>query len=69
MSPKTISFYGGLDLLVPGANQGTLLRNRLNLAGVYNEDFFYGDEGHGLGRPENQEHMLKKMQYFFQAHM
>lgn len=68
-SPKTISFYGGQDPLVLGAKQGTILRDKLNGAGVYNEDFFYSDDGHGFTNSENGAHALAKLKAFFQKYL
>ncbi|KGO93538.1 alpha/beta hydrolase [Flavobacterium subsaxonicum] len=45
-SAPTLSFYGGVDPLVP-ASQGPLLKAKLDAAGVYNEFNFYEDGGHG----------------------
>ncbi|MGQ2983922.1 alpha/beta hydrolase fold domain-containing protein [Flavobacterium sp.] len=45
-SPPTLSFYGGVDPLVP-ATQGPRLKAKLDQAGVYNEFNFYPDGGHG----------------------
>lgn len=44
-SPATLSFYGGVDPLVP-ATQGLRLKAALDAAGVYNEFNFYENGGH-----------------------
>lgn len=45
-SPKTISFYGDTDPLIPSSQMG-LLHSALNANGVYNEATMYTGEGHG----------------------
>jgi len=45
LAPPTISFYGGVDPLVP-ATQGPLLKAKLDSFGVYNEFNFYPEGGH-----------------------
>ncbi len=47
----TISFYGGLDLLVP-EQQGEILRDELESNGVINNYIFYPEGGHGWGDPD-----------------
>ncbi|WP_294822373.1 alpha/beta hydrolase [uncultured Flavobacterium sp.] len=44
-APPTLTFYGGVDPLVP-ASQGPRLKAKLDQAGVYNEFNFYPDGGH-----------------------
>ena len=45
-APPTLTFYGGVDPLVP-ASQGPRLKAKLDEFGVYNEFNFYPDGGHG----------------------
>lgn len=61
-SPKTISFYGDKDPLVP-ASQGPILKARLDLAKVTNELSIYPG-GHGDWAAQYQEDMANKTKAF-----
>lgn len=67
LSPKTISFYGDQDPLVP-ATQITLLHNKLTQAGVYNESTLYAGEGHGNWSQANATDCMNKIVQFIQQH-
>lgn len=62
-SPATISFYGGVDPLVP-ATQGPRLKAALDNAGVYNEFNFYEDGGHANWDAATTFEVLGKMTSF-----
>lgn len=66
-SPKTISFYGDADQLVP-ASQLTLLHDRLNAAGVVNEATLYAGEGHGNWNQANATDYAIKLVNFVNTH-
>lgn len=63
LSPKTISFYGDSDPLIP-SSQMPLLHNALNANGVYNESTMYAGEGHGGWSEANSQDAVLKMVNF-----
>jgi len=63
----TLSFYGGVDPLVP-ASQGPRLKAKLDAAGVYNEFNFYADGGHGDWDEATYAEVYAKIQAFLQNH-
>ena len=65
-SPPTITFYGGVDPLVP-ASQGPRLKAKLDEFGVYNEFSFYPDGGHADWNPAIMEEVTTKVTAFLQA--
>lgn len=67
-SPPTISFYGGLDPLVP-ATQGPRLKADLDNAGVYNEFNFYEDGGHADWDMMTMMEVNAKIATFLNAHL
>lgn len=66
-SPKTISFYGSLDPLIP-VTQMTLLQNALDANGVYSEATMYQGDGHGNWSPANAQDCLLKILNFIEQH-
>lgn len=66
-SPKTISFYGDQDPLIP-ATQGGRLHEKLNQFGVYNEFTLYAGEGHGGWNAVNNLDYLQKIIAFINNH-
>lgn len=62
-SPATISFYGGIDPLVP-ATQGPRLKAALDNAGVYNEFNFYENGGHANWDATTTFEVFEKMAAF-----
>jgi len=66
-SPKTISFYGSLDPLVP-VSQMTLLQKALDENGVYSEATMYQGDGHGNWSPLNAQDCLVKIINFIDTH-
>jgi len=66
-SPKTISFFGQKDPLVPYV-QALLLDDALDNAGVVNKMYAY-QGGHGDWKPEVYGHMLKKLIMFFKNYL
>ena len=65
-SPPTISFYGGVDPLVP-ASQGPRLKAALDAAGVYNEFNFYPNGGHADWDETTNADVYAKIVAFFRA--
>lgn len=65
-SPATISFYGGMDELVP-ASQGPRLKAALDEAGVINEFNFYPEGGHGDWDEATFNEVYIKLIAFFEA--
>jgi acetyl esterase/lipase len=65
-SPPTISFYGGVDPLVP-ASQGPRLKEALDNAGVYNEFNFYQDGGHADWDQQTMLEVFGKITVFLQT--
>jgi len=65
-SAPTISFYGGIDPLIP-ASQGTRLKAALDEAGVVNEFNFYPDGGHGDWDDATFVEVYAKLTAFFEA--
>ena len=66
-SPKTISFYGSLDPLVP-VSQMALLQKALDENGVYSEATMYQGDGHGNWSPANAQDCLVKIINFINLH-
>lgn len=66
-SPKTISFYGDSDPLVP-SSQMHLLHDELNLHNVYNESTMYPGEGHGGWSEAHSQDAVLKMINFINQH-
>jgi acetyl esterase/lipase len=67
-SPKTISFYGDSDELIP-STQGAILEDKLDQFGIYNKFYLYQGAGHGNFTAEQYTHMYTKMTYFFNNYM
>ncbi len=65
-SPATISFYGGIDPLVP-STQGPRLKAALDAAGVYNEYNFYPGGGHANWDEATFNDVYAKLTAFFTA--
>lgn len=63
-SVPTISFYGGIDLLVPN-QQGEILHAALDSLGITNQYVLYEEEGHGWGEP-TLAHTLETLEGFLQ---
>ena len=59
-SPKTISFYGSVDPLIP-VTQMSLLQKALDANGVESEATMYMGDGHGNWSPENAQDYLVKI--------
>lgn len=66
-SPKTISFYGDADPLIPSSQMG-LLHDALTANGVYNESTMYAGEGHGGWNQTNSADCVTKMVNFINQH-
>ncbi len=66
-SPKTISFFGDSDELIPSTQLG-LLHNRLDSVGVYNEATLYAGEGHGGWNQANSADYFTKLANFVNTH-
>lgn len=66
-SPKTISFFGDSDELIP-PSQLALLHDKLNAHGVYNEATLYAGEGHGGWSQENATDYAVKLVNFVNEH-
>jgi len=64
-APPTLSFYGGVDPLVP-ATQGPRLKNKLDSFGVYNEFNFYADGGHANWDAQIMQEVFGKTILFLQ---
>lgn len=58
--PKTISFYGDMDPLIPTSQMGRL-HQALDSAGVYNEATMYPGEAHGTWNTTNMQDYINKM--------
>lgn len=67
IAPATISFYGGVDPLVP-ATQGPRLKAKLDDAGVYNEFNFYPDGGHADWNAQIMQEVFAKTILFLNTH-
>lgn len=67
-SPKTISFYGGRDTLVP-KSQGETLEDVLDNLGVYNKYYVFPEAGHGNWSPTDATFIAKKLIYFFKNYL
>lgn len=61
-SVPTISFYGGIDFLVP-QQQGKILHAAMDSLGVRNQLIIYPEEGHGWGEP-TLTHTLESLEGF-----
>lgn len=66
-SPKTLSFYGSLDPLIP-VTQMTILQKALDANGVYSEATMYQGDGHGNWSPANAQDCLLKILNFIEQH-
>lgn len=66
-SPKTISFYGDSDVLIP-SSQMNRLHNELDAKGVYNEKTMYQGEGHGGWNQANSTDFVLKLANFINQH-
>lgn len=66
-SPKTISFYGSADPLVP-ATQMDRLHDKLDAFGVVNEKTMYDGEGHGDWSEANANDFGIKLLQFINTH-
>lgn len=66
-APPTLSFYGGVDPLVP-ATQGPRLKAKLDSFGVYNEFNFYPDGGHADWNAQIMQEVFGKTILFLQNH-
>ncbi len=66
-SPKTISFFGDADPLIP-SSQMPLLHNELDAKGVYNEATLYPGEGHGGWSQANATDYMLKIANFINVH-
>lgn len=66
-SPKTISFFGDSDPLIP-SSQLPLLHNELDAKGVYNESTLYAGEGHGGWSQANATDYALKIANFINEH-
>ncbi|HLP49837.1 MAG TPA: alpha/beta hydrolase [Chitinophagales bacterium] len=62
-SPRTLSFYGSADPLIPSSQMG-LLHDELTAKGVYNEATMYPGEGHGTWNATNTQDAINKMMSF-----
>jgi len=65
--PKTISFYGGRDYLIPSASQIRILQDRFLEAGVGVEDheeYLYPEEGHSFIDPDNVAEVIENLRRF-----
>jgi acetyl esterase/lipase len=67
-SPKTISFYGDQDPLIP-KTQGALLEEKLDSVGVYNKYYLYQGAGHLNATYEQEIHFYTKLSYFFKYYL
>lgn len=67
-SPPTISFYGGMDPLIPNT-QGTRLTQALNANNVPNSYNFYPEGGHGDWDTATMNDALARLTVFLQEHM
>lgn len=67
-APPTITFYGGIDPLVP-PSQGPRLEAALNAAGVYNEFNFYPNGGHADWNPVIMQEVFDKVTVFLNSHL
>jgi acetyl esterase/lipase len=65
-SPPTITFYGGVDPLIP-SSQGPRLKAALDAAGVYNEFYFYPEGGHANWDEETLDDVYTRFTVFFNA--
>jgi|SRR5690606_2515848 len=66
-SPKTISFYGDTDPLIPNS-QMTRLHDKLDAFGVLNESTMYPGEGHGNWNQTNALDFATKLTNFINTH-
>lgn len=66
-SPKTISFFGDSDPLIP-SSQMALLHDELTAKGVYNEATMYAGEGHGGWNQTNSTDYALKLANFINQH-
>lgn len=66
-SPKTISFFGDQDPLIP-PSQLPLLHDVLDAHGVYNESTLYAGEGHGGWNQTNANDYAIKLVNFVNQH-
>lgn len=66
-SPKTISFYGDSDHLIP-STQMNLLHGELDAKGIYNEKTMYVGEGHGAWSQANATDFALKLANFINQH-
>ena len=67
LSPKTISFYGDADPLIP-STQMNLLHDKLDSAGILNQKTMYAGEGHGGWNQANSTDYLVKLVNFINLH-
>jgi acetyl esterase/lipase len=67
-APPTISFYGGMDPLIP-ATQGPRLKQALDTAGVANNYTLYPEGGHGDWDEPTMTDALTKLTLFLQQHL
>lgn len=67
-APPTISFYGGMDPLIP-PSQGPRLIEALDAAGVYNEYSFYPNGGHADWDAQTMEEVFDKVTVFLEANL
>ena len=67
-APPTISFYGGMDPLIP-PSQGPRLTDALDAAGVYNEYNFYPNGGHGDWDAQTMDEVFDKVTVFLETHL
>jgi acetyl esterase/lipase len=65
-SPPTITFYGGVDPLIP-SSQGPRLEAALDAAGVYNEFYFYPEGGHADWDQATFDDVYARFTAFFNA--
>ena len=65
-SPKTISFYGSVDPLIP-VTQMSLLQKALDANGVASEATMYMGDGHGNWSPGNAQNYLLKIIAFIES--
>jgi acetyl esterase/lipase len=65
-SPPTITFYGGVDPLIP-SSQGPRLKAALDAAGVYNEFYFYPEGGHANWDQVTFDDVYARFTAFFNA--
>lgn len=61
--PKTLSFYGDMDPLIPTSQMGRL-HHALDSVGVYNEATMYPGEAHGIWNATNMQDYINKMESF-----